>query len=58
MDLPRQPTVVTDLEAAVSEFVDDADAVLSEYERGYVDADVALSRMERHVETLRERLEE
>lgn len=42
-----------DLRTAVDRFLDDAETVYGEYERGYVDADAALSMLERHVETLR-----
>ena len=48
---------MTDLEDAVSEFLRDADTVYSEYDKGYMDADAALSRLENHVEELRERTE-
>lgn len=49
---------MTDLEEAVHAFLQDADTVFSEYERGYVDADTALSQMEFHVRTLGEHVEE
>lgn len=49
---------MTDIDDAVAAFLADAEAVLSEYERGYVDADVALSRMEHLVRTLGEHVEE
>jgi hypothetical protein len=46
------------LERAVESFLDETDAVLREYDRGYVDADAALSRVVAGVEELREELEE
>ena len=45
---------MTDLEDAVSEFLSETDAVYDEYDKGYMDADAALSRIEAHVEELRE----
>jgi len=45
---------MSDLETAVDEFIDEADTVYGEYEQGYMDADAALSRLETHVEELRE----
>ena len=45
---------MSDLEDAVEEFLDEADTVYGEYEQGYMDADVALSLLEDHVEELRE----
>jgi len=45
---------MSDLETAVDEFIDEAETVYGEYERGYMDADAALSRLETHVEELRE----
>lgn len=45
---------MTDLEDAVAEFLREADTVYKEYDKGYMDADAALSRLETHVETLRE----
>ncbi|WP_168192925.1 MULTISPECIES: hypothetical protein [Halostella] len=45
---------MSDLEAAVETFLDDTDTVFGEYEQGYMDADVALDRIEDHVEELRE----
>lgn len=49
---------MTDLDDAVAAFLEDAETVFDEYERGYVDADVALSQLEHHVGRLRERVEE
>ncbi|MFC7080966.1 hypothetical protein [Halorussus caseinilyticus] len=48
---------MTDLEDAVSEFLSEADTVYSEYDKGYMNADVALDRLESHVEDLREQAE-
>jgi hypothetical protein len=48
---------MTDTEDAVEEFLREADTVLGEYEQGYMDADAALSRLEKDVETLREQVE-
>ena len=45
---------MTDLEDAVSEFLSETDAVYDEYDKGYMDADAALSRIETPVEELRE----
>jgi len=46
---------MTDLEDAVSEFLSEADTVYREYDKGYMDADAALSRIEKEVEDLREK---
>ena len=55
---PNSPPCVwsgmTDLEDAVSEFLSETDVVLKEYDRGYMDADAALNRVENHIEELRE----
>ncbi|WP_168216172.1 hypothetical protein [Halorussus halobius] len=48
---------MTDAEDAIEEFLGEADTVLGEYEQGYMDADAALSRLEKDVETLREQVE-
>jgi tRNA A-37 threonylcarbamoyl transferase component Bud32 len=48
---------MSDLEDAVAEFLSEADTVYSEYEQGYMNADVALDRLEKQVEELRERAE-
>lgn len=48
---------MTDTEDAVAEFLQEADTVYSEYDKGYMNADVALDRLENHVETLREQVE-
>ena len=44
---------MSDLEDAVEEFLDEADTVYGEYEQGYMNADVALDRLETHIEDLR-----
>jgi len=38
---------------AVDQFLDRADAALSEYEDGYADADATVSVLSRHIERLR-----
>ena len=48
---------VTDPETAVETFLDRADAAYEDYEKGYTDADAALSTLEAHVESLREAVE-
>lgn len=48
---------MSDLEPAVRAFVESADAVYEDYDQGYVDADVALSVLEGHVEDLRDELD-
>ncbi|MBP1985708.1 hypothetical protein [Halolamina salifodinae] len=47
-----------DTDEAVEEFLDAADKVYSEYDQGYMNADVALSQLETRIETLRDELEE
>jgi peptidoglycan hydrolase CwlO-like protein len=47
---------MTDAEDAVEEFLRDADKVYNEYDKGYMDADAALSRLDNQIETLREQL--
>ncbi|GGN17385.1 hypothetical protein [Halarchaeum nitratireducens] len=42
-----------DLETAVSNFLDGADSVYEDYERGYTDADAALHVLESHLDDLR-----
>lgn len=49
---------MSDLEDAVKQFLSETDSVYSEYEKGYVDADAALSRVETHIDALREEVEE
>jgi len=48
---------MSDLEDAVDEFLRETDTVFSEYEQGYMNADVALERIENHIETLRDQRE-
>lgn len=48
---------MSDLEDAIADFLEGADAVYHEYERGYMDADAALSVLEGHVDDLREEFE-
>ncbi|USZ68981.1 hypothetical protein NGM10_04395 [Halorussus salilacus] len=48
---------MTDAEDAVEQFLQEAEKVYSEYDKGYMNADVALDRLENQVETLRERVE-
>lgn len=45
---------MSDDDQAVEQFLDAAETVYGEYENGYVDADVALSQLEVHIEELRE----
>jgi hypothetical protein len=48
---------MSDTEDAVEAFLDEADTVFGEYDKGYMNADVALDRLENHIETLREQVE-
>jgi hypothetical protein len=48
---------MSDTDDAVAEFLQEADTVFSEYDQGYMNADVALDRLENHIETLREQVE-
>ncbi|GGM65858.1 hypothetical protein J2752_000248 [Halarchaeum rubridurum] len=48
----------SDLETAVSDFLDGADAVYEDYDRGYTDADAALHVLESHLTDLREAYDE
>lgn len=41
-----------DPQVAVDAFLDEAEAVFEEYDQGYVDADVALSRLRRGIDDL------
>ncbi|WP_170836934.1 hypothetical protein [Haloferax larsenii] len=43
-----------DLEDAVAQFLSDYNSAMSEYDKGYVDADATLSVIDSHVEALRE----
>lgn len=45
---------MSDTDDAVEEFLSDAETVLSEYDKGYMNADVALSKLETRIGTLRE----
>lgn len=47
---------MTDTEP-IETFLDQADAVFTDYEKGYTDPDAALSVLESHVESLRESVE-
>ena len=48
---------MSDLEDAVEEFLSETDTVYREYDKGYMDADAAISRIEKEVEDLREEFE-
>lgn len=48
---------MSDLEDAVSEFLRKSKSVYNEYERGYTDADAALSVLEMRIDELREEFE-
>ncbi|WP_197428533.1 hypothetical protein [Halapricum sp. CBA1109] len=48
---------MTDHEAAIEQFLDDADAALSEYDQGYADADATLTLVRDHIDELRETLD-
>jgi len=43
---------------AVEEFLEKADTAYKEYDHGYADADATLRRLERHLERLRDAVEE
>lgn len=49
---------MTDSEPPLDQFLDDVDAALEEYDKGYVDADATLRLVRSHVEDLREAVEE
>ena len=49
---------MADAEPAVETFLDKADAVFADYEKGYTDPDAALAVLESHIDTLREDLDE
>ncbi|WP_202935127.1 hypothetical protein [Halorussus amylolyticus] len=49
---------MSDTEDAVKEFLQNAGKVYTEYDRGYIDADAAMSRLEKDIDDLRERVEE
>jgi len=44
--------------ATVRAFLDDADSALAEYDRGYTDADATLRVLRRHLDSLRDAVEE
>jgi hypothetical protein len=44
--------------AAVQAFLDDADSALAEYDRGYTDADATVRVLRRHLDSLRDAVEE
>lgn len=48
---------MSDDDQPIEQFLDEAETVYGEYENGYVDADVALSQLEGHIEELRRRVE-
>jgi len=43
---------------AVRAFLDDADSALAEYDRGYTDADATIRVLRRHLDSLRDAVEE
>jgi len=43
---------------AVQAFIDDADSALAEYDRGYTDADATIRVLRRHLDSLRDTVEE
>jgi hypothetical protein len=47
---------VTDAE--ITRFLERVDSAYDEYEQGYADADATLRRVKRHVETLREAVDD
>lgn len=49
---------MSDTDDAVEEFLNEADKVLSEYDKGYMNADVALSKLETRIDRLRDAAEE
>ena len=48
---------MTDVEGATLEFLRRADEVFEEYEKGYIDADVAVDVLSGHVDNLRDAVE-
>lgn len=48
---------MSDTEDAVAEFLSEADTVYNEYDKGYMNADVALDRLETQIDALREQVE-
>ena len=49
---------MSELDDAVKEFLERADTAYEEYDHGYADADATLRRLERHLERLRDAVEE
>ena len=49
---------MSDTDEAIEEFLREADKVMSEYDNGYMNADVALSQLETRIDRLREVTEE
>jgi hypothetical protein len=48
----------SDADAAVSKFLADADSALAEYDDGYADADATLRVLRRHIDALRNSVED
>ncbi|CCQ34811.1 hypothetical protein HLRTI_000903 [Halorhabdus tiamatea SARL4B] len=48
---------MSDIEAAVEEFLKEYDDAREDYDRGYVDADATVRLVDSHVEDLRDALE-
>ncbi len=49
---------MTDADEAVERFLRKADDAYAEYEQGYADADATLRRLERHLDRLRDAVED
>ena len=49
---------MSEFDDAVEEFLERADTAYEEYDHGYADADATLRRLERHLERLRDAVEE
>lgn len=47
----------TDIEAAVQQFVDDAEDAYGEYDQGYADADAVLRLLRNHLDQLKNELD-
>ena len=58
MRLPPDISNMADTDDAVEEFLERADTAYEEYDHGYADADATLRRLERHLERLRDAVEE
>jgi archaellum component FlaC len=56
--LPLDISGMADTDDAVEEFLERADTAYKEYDHGYADADATLRRLERHLERLRDAVEE